>query len=76
MEYKENEIITINVNIPKTFANAVKEYHESFNIELIDFKKSQTHKGWITLIVKGGYKDMKLLNAKCEETSCKIKITY
>lgn len=55
--------ISVEANLPKKFAEAVKKLHKQYNCKL---KKYENYRGdWKTVIVQGQKEDVEKLNNEC-----------
>ena len=57
--------ISLTANVPKQFAEAVKELHKGYNIELKEYKDYKND--WITVVVQGSRDNLEKLNRECEQ---------
>jgi hypothetical protein len=57
--------ISVTANVPKQFAEAVKELHESYNCKLNKYNDYKND--WITVEVQGRKEDIERLNKECEK---------
>jgi hypothetical protein len=57
--------ISVEANLPKKFAEAVKKLHKEYNCKL---KKYEMYRGdWKTVVVQGLREDVEKLNTACEK---------
>ena len=59
----------LTANVPLRFAEAVKELHTAYNVELKQYKDYKND--WITVVVQGSMDDLKKLNKECSEIAYK-----
>lgn len=57
--------ISVTANVPKQFAEAVKELHKGYNCELNQYNDYKND--WITVEVQGKKSDIEKLNRECEQ---------
>ncbi len=57
--------ISVTANVPKQFAEAVKELHKGYNCELKQYNDYKND--WITVEVQGKKSDIERLNKECEQ---------
>ena len=57
--------ISVTANVPKQFAEAVKELHKGYNCELKQYNDYKND--WITVEVQGKKSDIERLNRECEQ---------
>lgn len=56
--------LLLKANVPKRFAEAVKELHKKYQVEIKEFKEYKNH--WITVVVEGSKDNLEKLNRECE----------
>ena len=57
--------ISVTANVPKKFAEAVKELHRGYNCELMQYNDYRND--WIVVEVKGRKEDIENLNKECTQ---------
>ena len=57
--------ISLTANVPKQFAEAVKELHKGYNCELKQYNGYKNE--WITVVVQGSRDNLEKLNRECEQ---------
>jgi hypothetical protein len=65
---RQNDVsgsISLTANVPKQFAEAVKELHKGYNIELKEYKEYKNN--WTTVVVQGSRDNLEKLNRECEQ---------
>ncbi len=57
--------ISMSLDVPKKFAEAVKELHKAFNVELNEYINHKNN--WIKIVVEGSMKNIHMLFKECQK---------